>query len=29
MARHSKHRQTHKAAIDIASDSAVHARELS
>src|SRR4026208_2090472 len=28
MARHSKHRQTHKAAIDIASDSAVHAREL-
>jgi VIT1/CCC1 family predicted Fe2+/Mn2+ transporter len=29
MARQSKHRQTHKAAIDIASDSAVHARELS
>ena len=29
MARHSTHRQTHKAAIDIASDSAVHARELS
>jgi len=29
MARHSKHRQTHKAAIDIAADSAVHARELS
>ena len=29
MARHSKHRQTHKAAVDIASDSAVHARELS
>jgi len=28
MARHSTHRQTHKAAIDIASDSAVHAREL-
>ena len=29
MARQSTHRQTHKAAIDIASDSAVHARELS
>jgi VIT1/CCC1 family predicted Fe2+/Mn2+ transporter/rubrerythrin len=29
MARNSTHRQTHKAAIDIASDSAVHARELS
>src|SRR4029450_10699135 len=29
MARHSSHRETHKAAIDIASDSAVHARELS
>ena len=29
MARHSSHRQTHQAAIDIASDSAVHARELS
>lgn len=29
IARHSKHRQTHKAAIDIAADSAVHARELS
>ena len=28
MARHSTHRQTHKAAIDIAADSAVHAREL-
>src|SRR5690349_15261180 len=28
MARHSTHRQTHKAAIDIASDSAVHAGEL-
>ena len=28
MARHSTHRQTHKAAVDIASDSAVHAREL-
>jgi vacuolar iron transporter family protein len=28
MARHSSHRQTHKAAVDIASDSAVHAREL-
>ncbi len=29
MARHSSHRQTHQAAVDIASDSAVHARELS
>ena len=29
MARQSSHRQTHKAAVDIASDSAVHARELS
>jgi VIT1/CCC1 family predicted Fe2+/Mn2+ transporter/rubrerythrin len=29
MARHASHRQTHQAAIDIASDSAVHARELS
>src|SRR3954467_5277344 len=29
MARHSKHRQTHDAAVDIAADSAVHARELS
>jgi VIT1/CCC1 family predicted Fe2+/Mn2+ transporter/rubrerythrin len=29
MARHSQHRQTHEAAIDIANDSAVHARELS
>jgi VIT1/CCC1 family predicted Fe2+/Mn2+ transporter/rubrerythrin len=29
LARHSTHQQTHKAAIDIASDSAVHARELS
>ena len=29
LARHSTHRQTHKAAVDIASDSAVHARELS
>jgi VIT1/CCC1 family predicted Fe2+/Mn2+ transporter/rubrerythrin len=29
MARQSKNRQTHKAAVDIASDSAVHARELS
>src|SRR5262245_10971537 len=29
MARHSSHRQTHQAAIDIASDSAVHARERS
>jgi VIT1/CCC1 family predicted Fe2+/Mn2+ transporter/rubrerythrin len=29
MARHSTHRQTHKAAVDIAADSAVHARELS
>ena len=29
LARHSSHRQTHKAAIDIAADSAVHARELS
>ena len=28
MARHSSHRQTHKAAVEIASDSAVHAREL-
>jgi VIT1/CCC1 family predicted Fe2+/Mn2+ transporter/rubrerythrin len=28
MARHSSHRQTHQAAVDIASDSAVHAREL-
>ena len=28
MARHSTNRQTHQAAIDIASDSAVHAREL-
>lgn len=28
MARHSTHRQTHKAAVDIAADSAVHAREL-
>jgi VIT1/CCC1 family predicted Fe2+/Mn2+ transporter len=28
MARHSTHRQTHQAAVDIASDSAVHAREL-
>jgi len=28
MARQSTHRQTHKAAVDIASDSAVHAREL-
>lgn len=28
MARHSTNRQTHKAAVDIASDSAVHAREL-
>jgi VIT1/CCC1 family predicted Fe2+/Mn2+ transporter/rubrerythrin len=29
LARHSTHRETHKAAVDIASDSAVHARELS
>jgi VIT1/CCC1 family predicted Fe2+/Mn2+ transporter/rubrerythrin len=29
LARHSTHQQTHKAAVDIASDSAVHARELS
>jgi vacuolar iron transporter family protein len=29
LARHSTNRQTHKAAVDIASDSAVHARELS
>ncbi len=29
MARQSSHRHTHKAAVDIASDSAVHARELS
>ena len=29
LARHSTHRQTHQAAVDIASDSAVHARELS
>jgi vacuolar iron transporter family protein len=29
MARQSTHRQTHKAAVDIAADSAVHARELS
>jgi VIT1/CCC1 family predicted Fe2+/Mn2+ transporter len=28
MARHTSHRQTHQAAVDIASDSAVHAREL-
>jgi vacuolar iron transporter family protein len=28
LARHSSHRQTHQAAVDIASDSAVHAREL-
>jgi vacuolar iron transporter family protein len=28
MARHSSNRQTHQAAVDIASDSAVHAREL-
>jgi VIT1/CCC1 family predicted Fe2+/Mn2+ transporter/rubrerythrin len=28
MARHSSHQQTHQAAVDIASDSAVHAREL-
>ena len=28
MARHSSHRQTHQAAVDIAADSAVHAREL-
>jgi VIT1/CCC1 family predicted Fe2+/Mn2+ transporter/rubrerythrin len=28
MARHSSHRQTHEAAVQIASDSAVHAREL-
>src|SRR6185503_5887049 len=29
MARQSSHRQTHQAAVDIAADSAVHARELS
>lgn len=29
LARQSSHRETHKAAVDIASDSAVHARELS
>ena len=29
LARHSTNRQTHQAAVDIASDSAVHARELS
>jgi VIT1/CCC1 family predicted Fe2+/Mn2+ transporter len=29
LARHSSDRQTHRAAVDIASDSAVHARELS
>jgi VIT1/CCC1 family predicted Fe2+/Mn2+ transporter/rubrerythrin len=29
LARHSTHQQTHKAAVDIAADSAVHARELS
>ena len=29
LARHSTNRQTHRAAVDIASDSAVHARELS
>ena len=29
MARHASHRATHQAAVDIASDSAVHARELS
>jgi predicted membrane protein (TIGR00267 family) len=29
LARHSANRETHKAAVDIASDSAVHARELS
>jgi VIT1/CCC1 family predicted Fe2+/Mn2+ transporter/rubrerythrin len=29
LARHSTHRNTHQAAVDIASDSAVHARELS
>ena len=29
LARHSTHRLTHKAAVDIAADSAVHARELS
>src|SRR4029453_7612089 len=28
MARHSSHRLTHEAAVEIASDSAVHAREL-
>jgi VIT1/CCC1 family predicted Fe2+/Mn2+ transporter/rubrerythrin len=28
MARHSSHRQTHQAAVDIASDSAVHVKEL-
>jgi len=29
LARHSDHRETHQAAVDIANDSAVHARELS
>jgi VIT1/CCC1 family predicted Fe2+/Mn2+ transporter/rubrerythrin len=29
LARHSTHRETHQAAVDIASDSAIHARELS
>jgi VIT1/CCC1 family predicted Fe2+/Mn2+ transporter/rubrerythrin len=29
LARHSTHQQTHRAAVDIAADSAVHARELS
>jgi VIT1/CCC1 family predicted Fe2+/Mn2+ transporter/rubrerythrin len=29
LARHASHRQTHQAAVDIAADSAVHARELS
>ena len=29
LARHSSHRSTHQAAVDIAADSAVHARELS
>ena len=29
MARHATHRQTHRAAVDIAAESAVHARELS
>ncbi len=29
LARHAGHRQTHEAAVDIAADSAVHARELS